>query len=63
MDDMGYDKLRQQNVYLVSVSHYNNPTQALSICTIITHAVLEYIMCTESRRRELFFHYSLQKCE
>ncbi len=55
MDDMGYDKLRQQNVYLVSVVSLHNPTQELSICTIIPHAVFEYIMCTESRRREFVF--------
>lgn len=56
MDDMGYDKLCQQNAYLASVHQYNNLMQALSISTIILHAVMDYIMCTESRCRELFFH-------
>lgn len=57
MDDMGYDKLRQQNAYLASVHRYNNLMQAPSKSTIIPHAVIEYIMCAESRCRELFFHY------
>lgn len=57
MDDMGYDKLSQQNAYLAPVHQYNNLMQALSISTIILHAVMDYIMCTESRCRELFFHY------
>lgn len=45
MDDMGYDKLHQQNAYLASVHRYNNLMQALSKSTIILHAVIEYIMC------------------